>query len=103
MFQNSSLGAGTLIRGARVRNSVIRREVVLEQDAEVERRIIMDYTVVRRGCRLRRAIVDRYNTVAPGSRIGVDPDANRARFHLTESGIVMVPKGPHVEDLTRYH
>jgi glucose-1-phosphate adenylyltransferase len=102
-FENSSLGAGTLIRGARVRNSVIRREVILEKDVEVDECIIMDYSVLRRGAKLRRTIVDRYNNIAPGSRIGFDPEADRARYHVTGSGIVVVPKGPHIEDLSRYH
>jgi glucose-1-phosphate adenylyltransferase len=102
-FENSSLGAGTLIRGARVRNSVIRREVVLDQDVEVDECIIMDYSVARRGARLRRTIVDRYNNIEPGTCIGFDPEADRARYHVSESGIVVVPKGRHIEDLTRYH
>lgn len=102
-IENSTLGAGTLIRGARVRNSVIRREVVLEQDVEVDECIIMDYSVVRRGAKLRRTIVDRYNNIEPGARIGYDARADAARFHVTGSGIVVVPKGRHIENLSRYH
>ena len=47
--RNSMLGAGTLIKGASVRNSILRREIVLEQDVELEDCIIMDYVIVRRG------------------------------------------------------
>jgi hypothetical protein len=37
----------------------------------------MDYTVIRRGSRLKRVIVDRYNVVEPNSRIGFDAAADR--------------------------
>jgi glucose-1-phosphate adenylyltransferase len=87
----SHVGAGSLVRGAEVRNSVIRREVLLEEDVVVEDSIVMDYCVVRRGARVRRAIIDRYNVVGPGERVGHDPDADRARAHVTESGIVVLP------------
>ncbi len=90
-MDNCHLGAGSLLRGATVRNSIIRREVLLEEDVVVEDSIIMDYCVLRRGARVRRAIIDRYNVVAPGERIGYDPDKDRARGHVTDSGIVVLP------------
>ncbi len=92
-IENSILAAGTLINGASVRNSVIRREVVLEPDVELEGCIIMDYVVIKRGSRLRRVIVDRYNTIEAGSRIGYDPEADRRRHHVTPSGITVVAAG----------
>jgi glucose-1-phosphate adenylyltransferase len=46
--QRSIISAGCLINGASVKNSILRREVVLEPGAEVEDCIIMDYVVVRR-------------------------------------------------------
>jgi glucose-1-phosphate adenylyltransferase len=85
------LGQGTLIRGAEVRNSVIRREVLLEKDVVVEDSIIMDYCVIRRGARVRRAIVDRYNVVGAGDHLGYDLDRDRTRAHVTDSGIVVLP------------
>jgi glucose-1-phosphate adenylyltransferase len=87
----SHVGAGSLIRAAEVRDSVVRREVLLEEDVVVEDSIIMDYCVIRRGARVRRAIVDRYNVIGPGERLGYDRDADRARHHVTESGVVVVP------------
>ena len=87
----SHIGSGTLIRGSEVRNCVIRREVLLEEDTVIEDSIIMDYCVVRRGARIRRAIVDRYNVIGPGETLGHDLDADRARHHVTASGITVLP------------
>ncbi len=102
-IKNSILGSGTLIKGATVRNSVVRREVVLEEDVEIEDCIIMDYTVIRQGARLKRVIVDRYNQIQPGDRIGFDRAADENRFHVSPSGIVVVPKAPYSPEISRYH
>jgi len=92
-ISNSIVGSGTLIKGATIRNSIIRREVLLEDDVEVTDSVIMDYTIVRRGARLNRVIVDRDNTIEPGDHIGFDHEQDRQRFHVTASGIVVVPQG----------
>jgi glucose-1-phosphate adenylyltransferase len=93
--ENSIFGAGTLLKGGSVKDSIIRREVVVEDGAELDQCIVMDYAIIRRGARLKRVIIDRYNTVAPDSRIGYDLQTDRARYHVTDSGIVVIPKGDH--------
>ena len=45
---------------------------------------------------VRRAIVDKNVVIPPGTKIGVDPEADRKRFQMTESGIVVIPKGMKV-------
>ncbi len=91
-LDNSVVRAGCLINGATVRNSILRREVVLEPGAEVDGCILMDNVVVRRGAKLKRVIVDRYNVIEEGAMIGYDLDADRSRYHVTDSGIVVVPE-----------
>lgn len=100
---NSVVGAGSLIKGARIRNSILRREIIVEEDVEIDDCIIMDYTVIRRGSRLKGVIIDRYNNIAANSRIGFDAAADRDRYHVTEGGVVVLPKGPEVPDVTRYN
>jgi glucose-1-phosphate adenylyltransferase len=90
---NSIISAGALIKGARLRNSIIRSEVLVENDVELDECIVMDYAVLRNGACLKRVIVDRYNTIEAGEQIGYDADADRRRFAVTESGIVVVPRG----------
>ena len=95
--ENSIVGSGGLIKGARLRNSIVRSEVLLEDDVELDECIVMDYVVLRKGVRLRRVIVDRYNTIEAGECIGYDADADRRRFTVTDSGIVVVPRGPGMD------
>jgi len=45
-------------------------------------------------------IVDRYNNIEAGQRIGYDLDADRKHYHVTDSGIVIVSKGRHRLDDT---
>jgi glucose-1-phosphate adenylyltransferase len=92
-IHNSVLGAGTLVNGARLRNSVVRREVILEDGAELDECIVMDYVRIKKGARLRRVIVDRYNTVEEGAEIGYDLEKDRGRYWVTDSGIVVLPEG----------
>ncbi len=101
-IESSDIGAATVIRDATVRNSVIRREVTIEEDVVVEESVIMDYCVIRRGARLRRAIVDRYNVVEAGDRIGYELEADRQRYTVTESGIVVLPIAPITTRAERY-
>lgn len=92
-IHNSMIGAGAIIKGGSIRNSIIRREVMIEEDVELEECVIMDYTIIRKGARLRRVIVDRHNIIAADTQIGYDRDADCARYHVSESGLVVVPKG----------
>jgi glucose-1-phosphate adenylyltransferase len=93
-LRNSLLGAATVVhQGARLRNSIIRREAVLEEDVELDECIIMDYVRIGRGARLRRVIVDRHNVIEAGDVIGYDPQADAKRFTVTEGGITVIPGG----------
>jgi len=93
-IENSLISEGSLIRNARIVNSVIRRDVVIEDDASVEECIIMDHVVLRKGCRLKRAIVDKFNVLPEGAEIGFDAARDRAlgTYHLDGEGIVVIPK-----------
>jgi glucose-1-phosphate adenylyltransferase len=93
-LDNVLMGAATLISGARIRNSILRREVVVEPGAQIEDCVIMDYVRIGAGAKLRRVIVDRHNCIAAGTRIGFDHDRDRAAgYHVTEGGVVVVPVG----------
>jgi glucose-1-phosphate adenylyltransferase len=55
----------------------------------------MDHTVIKKGCRLKRVIVDKFNVLEEGERIGFSPDMDRLHCacHRDPSGISIVPKG----------
>ena len=93
-IERTQIGPGTLIRGGTIRESVIRREVLIEDDVVLDRCIVMDHCVVRRGVRLRNTIVDRYNTIPAGTRIGYESGADRERYYVSEGGVAVIPIAP---------
>jgi glucose-1-phosphate adenylyltransferase len=93
-LEDSDIGAGVLIRDAAVRRSVIRADTVVGKDVVIEDSIVFDSCTIGDGARIRRAIVDRHNTIAPGTRIGYDRDEDAARYFVTDSGITVVPLAP---------
>ena len=101
-IKHSTISAGVLVRDARISNSILRREVIVGKDVEIDDCIIMDHTVIQHGCRLKGVIVDRYNNIAPNTRIGFDPVADRQNYHVSENGIVVLPKGIEAPDVTCY-
>jgi glucose-1-phosphate adenylyltransferase len=92
-LHNSVVAAGSLVHGASIRNSIIRREVIIEDDVEIEDCVIQDYVHIRRGARLRRAIIGGYNVIEAGARIGHDPELDRRRYSVTAGGITVVGPG----------
>ena len=90
---NSVIAAGSLVQQAKISNSIIRREVIIEEDVVIEDCVIQDYVWIKRGARLRRAIIGQYNVIEAGSRIGHDPEADRQRYSVTAGGITVVGPG----------
>lgn len=90
---DSLIGEGSVIDEAVIRRSILGRSVRVERGAVVEESVVMDHTVVGPGARLRRVIADRYNFVPAGAQIGGDTDADRLRYHLDPSGLVVLPRG----------
>ncbi|MBU1396173.1 MAG: glucose-1-phosphate adenylyltransferase [Gammaproteobacteria bacterium] len=93
-LDNVLMGAATIVSDATIRNSLLRREVVVEPGAVIEDCVIMDYVRVGAGARLRHAIIDRHNKIAPGTEIGYDHERDRAAgYQVTEGGLVVLPLG----------
>jgi glucose-1-phosphate adenylyltransferase len=90
--QESLVGAGTIIAGATVRHSVISPNVRLHAGAYVEGSVIMGGVQIGRGAVVRRAILDKDVIVPEGAHIGVDLELDRARYHVSDGGIVVLGK-----------
>ncbi len=94
---DSTVCGGCIISGGRVQNSVLSPNVRVNSYADVRESILMEDVVVGRHARLRRAIIDKDVVIPPLSEIGYDLEKDRKRFTVTESGIVVVSKGTHLE------
>ena len=101
-MHNSVIAAGSMVHQASIRNCMIRREVIIEDDVELEDCVIQDYVWIKRGSRLRRVIVGQYNVIEAGSRIGFDPEADRRRYTVTDGGITVVGPGEVTKSLRAF-
>ncbi|HWO40968.1 MAG TPA: glucose-1-phosphate adenylyltransferase [Candidatus Eisenbacteria bacterium] len=89
---DSIVAEGTIISGGTVRGSVIGRNVRIHSYTLIEDSIILDWSEIGRGCRIRHAIIDKSNVIASGTEIGYDLEKDRERFYVSESGIVVLPR-----------
>jgi glucose-1-phosphate adenylyltransferase len=88
---------GAIISGGRVERSILSPEVRVNSYSSVADSVLMDGVEVGRHARLRRVIVDKRVTIPPGTVIGEDPEADRARFSVDECGVVVIPKRTELE------
>jgi glucose-1-phosphate adenylyltransferase len=93
---DSLVSAGVIVAGGTVRGSVLSPGVRVEPGALVENSVLMDCVVVHSGAVVRRAIIDKNVEIAAGAALGVDVDADRTRFTVSDRGVVVVGKGEKV-------
>ncbi len=90
---DSIVCGGCIISGGRVQNSVLSPNVRVQDHADVRDSVIMENVVIGEHCRIRRAIIDKDVTIPPKTEIGYDRESDAKRFHVTDSGLVVISKG----------
>jgi glucose-1-phosphate adenylyltransferase len=97
---DSMLGAGVIVSGGVVRRSVLGSGVRIHSYCEVEGSVLLDDVEIGRGAIVRNAILDKNVRVEPGARLGVDLALDRARYTVSENGVVVIGKGQVVRAAT---
>jgi len=87
---DSIVAGGSIISGGRVRRSVLGYDVRVNSFSDVEESIVFNHVSIGRHCRIRRAIIDRHVQLPEGTIIGHDLEADRARYTVSENGVVIV-------------
>ncbi len=95
---DSLVSDGTIISGGTINRCVLHPRVRIHSYSDVDESILMDGVEVGRHSRIRRAIIDKGVKIPANTTIGYDLEADRERFTVTESGIVVVPKGAEIEE-----
>ena len=94
---DSLVSAGVIISGGTINRSVLHPRVRIHSYTDVDESILMDGVEIGRHSKIKRTIIDKGVKIPANTTIGYDLEADRARFTVTDSGIVVVPKGAVLE------
>ncbi|MEA2237699.1 MAG: glucose-phosphate adenylyltransferase [Thermoanaerobaculia bacterium] len=95
---DSLVSAGVIISGGTINRSILHPRVRIHSYTDVDESILMDGVEIGRHSKIRRTIIDKGVKIPANTTIGYDIEADRARFTVTDSGIVVVPKGAEVAE-----
>ncbi|HWS72839.1 MAG TPA: glucose-1-phosphate adenylyltransferase [Thermoanaerobaculia bacterium] len=95
---DSLVSDGAIISGGTINRCVLHPRVRIHSYSDVDESILMDGVEIGRHSKIRRCIVDKGVKIPPHTTIGYDPDLDRQRFTVTDSGIVVVPKGAELAE-----
>jgi glucose-1-phosphate adenylyltransferase len=90
MAIDSMVSGGCVVSGATLRGSLLFSDVRVESYSRVEDSVLLPQVRVGSRAVIRRAVVDSGCVIPDGAAIGVDAEADRRRFHVTERGITLV-------------
>ena len=93
---DSLVCAGVIVAGGRVHHSILSPGVRVQERAEVSDSVLLHDVVVGAGALIRRTIADKGVLIEAGAQVGVDLDADRERFVVSEGGVVVIGKGQRV-------
>jgi glucose-1-phosphate adenylyltransferase len=87
---DSIVSPGCIVSGSRIQGSVLCPNVRVHSFCSIEQSILMPNVRVGRHARIRRAIIDRDALIPRGAVIGYNPEEDRRRHTVSDSGIVVV-------------
>jgi len=95
---DSLVSAGVIISGGTINRSVLHPRVRIHSYTDVDESILMDGVEIGRHSKIKRTIIDKGVKIPPNTTIGYDLEADRQLFTVTDTGIVVVPKGAEVSE-----
>ena len=90
MAVNSMVTGGCIVSGAYVTQSLLSTDARVEEGSRIERSVLLPGATIGRRCIIRRCIIDENCNIPDGLQIGVDSAQDRARFLVTDGGVVLV-------------
>jgi len=90
MAVDSIIAGSSIVSGAYVARSVLGRGVRVHTGAVVEDSVIFDNCDIGRHAKVRKAILDKNVKIPENTKVGYDLESDRKKWHVTESGIVVI-------------
>ncbi|ATC88847.1 glucose-1-phosphate adenylyltransferase [Pseudoalteromonas sp. NZS127_1] len=93
MALDSTVSGGCIISGSAVRKSLLFSNVHVRSFCTIEQSVILPGAVINRGCKIKRAIIDRSCEIPAGLEIGFDKKTDEENgFRVSKKGIVLVTR-----------
>lgn len=94
MATNSLVSEGCVISGGQIDRCVLSFGVRINSFSQVEESILFENVNIGRYSKIKKSIIDKGVFIPPYTEVGYNKNDDLARgFHVTESGITIVPKG----------
>ena len=90
MAIDSLISGGCIISGAAVKRSLLFSSVTVHSWTSIEDSVILPGVDIGRRALLKRCVIDKNCRIPEGMIVGVDPEADRKRFHVSPKGITLV-------------
>jgi glucose-1-phosphate adenylyltransferase len=90
MAVSSLVSGGCIVSGASVSNSLMFTGVHCHSYSEIDQVVALPYSVVHRGARLTKVVLDRGVQVPAGLVVGEDPEEDARRFRVSEGGVTLI-------------
>ena len=89
----SIVSAGCIIRGSRLRHSILSCGVQVDEQCKIDHCLILPGASIGKGCRIRNAIIDADTVIPDNTRIGFDRLVDEKNYSISDNGIVVVSRG----------
>lgn len=95
-INNSMVSVGCVFHNVCMHSSMVGYNVKIDENTRITESVVMPNVTIGEGVVLNRVIVDKSVEIAPGTRVGVDREEDLERFNVTDSGLVVIPRGSKV-------
>jgi len=84
---------GCYVKQSALKRCILGNDVVIKEGCHLEDCIIMDGCVIHPGCRIKKVIMDRFNTIQPKTVIGYNEKDDEQNYYVDPDGLVVIPRG----------
>lgn len=88
--ENSMVSGGCMVKRSQLDSSILYSNVKIQEDCKINGTLVLPGCEIGAGSRLTNVILDNRCVIEPGTVIGEDIEADRARFHVTAGGVTVV-------------
>lgn len=90
MAVDSMVSGGCIISGAVVRQSMLFSNVHVREGSYLERAVVLPDTRIGQGVVLKNVVIDKGCVIPNGMTIGINPEADKKRFFVSDKGVTLV-------------